>query len=235
MKGPREHLYYLIDSYVKDQYTKDKRILPEKHDLILEILFSWSERLGVYGGALVYNSIKASKSPEMAPLMKLPDQISLGLDGDLFKIGLKTEGWSVKIPYYFMISIVDDFTATNSQRTQLLMLSTGTALDNSESGRSQATLMLMYSPGANLDDVANFWKKSIGIGEGAEKKLLKVGNRQSFYSFDSAVKLHKEITLWREPQGVFAITYMGIDGTYQWNRPHFLDFLRSLEIHSLTR
>ena len=68
MKGPREHLYYLIDSYVKNLYSNDKRIIPEQHDLILDILFSWVERLGVYGGALVYNFLKSSESAEVPTL-----------------------------------------------------------------------------------------------------------------------------------------------------------------------
>ncbi len=139
MKGPREHLYYLIDSYIKNLYAKEKRIIPEQHDLVLEILFSWAERLGVYGGALVYNSIKSTESAEMPPLMKLPDQISLEIDGDLLAISAKEEGWSVKIPYYFMIWNVNDFSATNGMRTQLVTLSTGASVDKSEAGRSQAT------------------------------------------------------------------------------------------------
>lgn len=208
MKGPREHLYYLIDSYMKDRYAREKRILPREHDRILEVLFSWAERLGVYGGTLVYNAIKSPKSAEMEPLLKLPDQISLTLEGDLLSISASAEGWSVKIPYYFMIWNVNDFTATNGLRTQLVALSTGATLDKSETGHSQATLMLMYSPGAEPNDVAKYWKKGVGIGEEAEKKSIEVDELVSFYSFDSVTKLHKEITIWRKPQGAFAVAYL---------------------------
>ncbi len=27
-----------------------------------------------------------------------------------------------------------------------------------------------------------------------------------------------------------AVAYMGLDGTYQWNRPHFVDSLAMLEL-----
>ncbi len=231
MKGPREHLYYLIDSYIKNLYAKEKRIIPEQHDLVLEILFSWAERLGVYGGALVYNSIKSTESAEMPPLMKLPDQISLEIDGDLLAISAKEEGWSVKIPYYFMIWNVNDFSATNGMRTQLVTLSTGASVDKSEAGRSQATIMLMYSPDTNLDEFSEYWKQGIGISDKAEEITIDPGNRRSLYTYDAAAKLHKEITIWREPQGAFAVAYLGMDGTYQWNRPHYFDFLRSLKVN----
>jgi hypothetical protein len=62
MKGPREHLYYLIDSRVKQIYASEKRVLPAKNDPILEILFSRSEYLGVFGGAQAFNAVKATSS-----------------------------------------------------------------------------------------------------------------------------------------------------------------------------
>src|SRR6267378_8157373 len=65
MKGPREHLYYLIDSRIKDTYARTGRVLPTEHDAILEILFSWTERLGAYGGSLVYNQLRSPASPEL--------------------------------------------------------------------------------------------------------------------------------------------------------------------------
>ena len=37
MTGPREHLYYPIDSRVKQHYATEKQVLPAKHDLILKL------------------------------------------------------------------------------------------------------------------------------------------------------------------------------------------------------
>ncbi|MBV1911221.1 MAG: hypothetical protein KUG78_18140 [Kangiellaceae bacterium] len=230
MKGPREHLYYLIDSYVKNLYANDKRIIPEQHDLILDVLFSWAERLGVYGGALVYNSLKSPESAEMPTLMKLPDQISIDLDGDLLTISANKEGWDVKIPYYFMIWNVDDFRATNGMRMQLVALSTGAAADKSEAGRSQSTIMLVYSPDADIYEFSKFWNQAMGIDNSAEEITIDSGNRKSLHTYDAGAKLHKEIVIWREPRGVFAVAYLAMDGAYQWSRPHLLDFLRSLKV-----
>jgi hypothetical protein len=47
---------------------------------------------------------------------------------------------------------------------------------------------------------------------------------------DNSSRLHKEFVNWTEPQGPFVVTYTGIDGAFQWNRPHFLDFVRALKV-----
>jgi len=229
MKGPREHLYYLIDSHVKNYYLAEKAILPKEHDVILEQLFLWSERLGVYGGSKVYNAIKSPKSTALPSFMKLPEHVSISMDNDLLNISEDAEGWSVTIPYYFMIWGVNDFEATNGERTQLIAISTGASKDKSEIGRSHATLMLLYSPGDDISAFRKYWTQQIGIGKDAEKKSLGVENRHSYYSYDPALILHKELVVWKEAGGTYAVAYLGNDGTYQWNRHHFIDFLRSLK------
>ena len=135
MKGPREQLYYLLSSYISEIYKRDKVVLPKEHDLILETLFSWSERLGVYGGSLVYNKIKRENMKPMPELMKIPDSFSISLENDLYNLKSKTNSWSVKFPYYFMVSIMNDFQATNGMKTQLVSISTGATKDNTKAGR----------------------------------------------------------------------------------------------------
>lgn len=188
MKGPREHLYYLIDSYVKSYYLQQKQVLPNKSDLVLETLFSWSERLGVYGGSLVHNEVKSSSSANIPTLMQLPKQISLSLNDDLLLVEASEEGWSVQFPYYFMIWNVNEFNATNGKRMQLLALSTGAALDKSTTGKSQATIMLMFSPEMDVNEFRDYWRKGMAIENNAEER--KIQDRSSHYSYDSATKLH---------------------------------------------
>jgi hypothetical protein len=225
MKGPREHLYYLIDSRVKHLYAAEKQILPRKGDPILEILFSWSEHLGVFGGALAYNAVKAPTSPAKAPAMKLPAGIELALNKDLFTLRSDL-GWSIIFPYYFMIWNVGDFTAKGGPRTQLVALSTGAAKDSSQAGRSQGTLMFLFSPEKNFVSFESYWLGQMGIDRTAKAKSLGIRTLQSRHIVDDAMKLHKEFTAWPESSGSYAVAYLGIEGTYEWNRPHFLDFMR---------
>jgi hypothetical protein len=233
MKGPREHLYYLIDSRVKQHYAAEKRVLPEKHDLILEILFSWAEPLGVFGGSHAFNAVKAPSSSARTPGMKLPEGISLNLTRDLFTVQ-SSSGWSISFPYYFMVWNVSDFTAKGGPRTQLVALSTGAAKDKSEAGKSQATLMFLFSP-EKYEPFEQYWRDQMGIGAEVKPKKLGVKNLSSRHILDAPTKLHKEFTSWSDSTGSFAVVYLGIEGTYEWNRPHFIDFLRAIATKSGSR
>ena len=230
MKGPREHLYYLLSSYVSELYKRDQVILPKEHDLILEILFSWSERLGVYGGSLVYNQIKNKKMKSMPELMKVPKNFNLSLENDLYLLTSPSNIWSVKFPYYFMIGTISDFKATNGMQTQVASISTGASKDSSKAGRSQGTLMLIYSPTSDFDTFSKFWLRQLALAPDAKSTDLGIKNLNSISTYDKDSLLHKEITLWPTETGSFAVAYLGMDGTYQTNRQHFLDFLNQVNV-----
>jgi hypothetical protein len=224
MKGPREHLYYLIDSRVKQLYGDEKRVLPARHDPILEILFSWSERLGVFGGAYAFNAVKAPSSARQVARMRLPEGIKLYLANDTFSLSSNL-GWSITFPYYFMIWNVGDFVAKGGPRTQLVALSTGASKDKSQAGRSQATLMFLFSPDKH-ESFEHYWREQLGIRPNVKLEALGVKSLQSRHVVDETTHLHKEFTSWSSPSGSYAVVYLGIEGTYEWNRPHFIDFLR---------
>lgn len=229
MKGPREHLYYLLCSYISALYELDKVILPKEHDLILEILFSWSERLGVFGGSLVYNKVKTENMKPMTELMKIPDSFALSLDNDLYLLEAKSNVWSVKFPYYFMVGNMNDFQATNGMETQLVSISTGATKDNTKAGRSQGTLMLIYSPSNEFESFSEYWLSQLGIPIDTKTNELGVNNLKSRSVFDDASLLRKEVTFMSSDNGSYAVAYLGMDGTYQANRQHYLDFLNQLQ------
>ncbi len=230
MKGPREHLYYLIDSRVKDTFSRTGRIYPAEHDVILELLFSWAERLGAYGGSLVYNRLRSRASRELPTQLRAPKGMSIELNDDLLKVQSVDGRWSVAFPYYFMLWNVADFNAKNGLRTQIIALSTGAAKDKSQAGHSQATLLLIFSPGADTNIFLTSWRQQLSIGVPKEEKVLPVRGLRAQHRFDPQNQLHTEFVGWTEKQGPFAVVYTGIEGTYQWNRLHFLDFLRALQI-----
>lgn len=230
MKGPREHLYFLIGSYVSELYKKDRVILPKEHDLILQILFSWSEKLGVFGGSLVYNQIKSEKFKPMTARMKIPGMFELSLKNDLYLMAATSNAWSVKFPYYFMIGNMKVFQATNGMQTQLVVISTGASKDSTKAGRSQATLMFIYAPFGNYKLFSEYWLSQLEITPDIRPTGLGVRSLKSRIVYDKTSLLHKEITFWPSKNGSFAVVYLGMDGTYQANRQHFLDFLNQIEI-----
>lgn len=227
-KGAREFLYYLIDSHVKGIYAREGQILPKEPDLILQTLFSWSERLGVYGGSYVFNKIRLPSEPEMSVLLHPPPSMAISMQGDLLRIESASKKWGFSVPYYFMPYRVTEFTATNGMPTQFLTISTGAATDSSDDGRSQATLMLIYSPDVDYLEFREFWTEQIGIPTDATQSELDFEELTGKYYYDAATKIHTEALIWQSGPEAFALTYGGVDGTYQWNRQHFLDFLTSL-------
>jgi hypothetical protein len=225
VKGPREHLYYLIDSRIKHLYALEKSLLPKKDDLILQMLFSWSEQLGVYGGSYAFNAVKGSSSSALKPSMKPPAGISMNLSNDLFTIQSEL-GWTLKFPYNFMTWNVQDFNAIGGSRNQMVVLSTGAAKDNGQLGHSQATLMFFFSPNADQVAFEKYWREKVGILSETKPKPLGLNNLQSHHEFNYSQALHTEITSWSNAKGAFVVTYSGNSGTYEANRQHFIDFLR---------
>jgi hypothetical protein len=66
----------------------------------------------------------------------------------------------------------------------------------------------------------------------SETKLekLEVKALKSRSTYDEASLLHKELFFWPSEAGSFAVAYLGMDGTYQANRQHFLDFLTQINV-----
>lgn len=224
----RERLYYLIDSHSKQQFAKTGRILPKEPDGQLEMLLSWAEPMGVYGGNLVYNAVKRADAPALSPILLPPEGMTLALRDDLLVV--KSElGWSVSMPYYFMIGKLSDLKVTTGQRTQFVIVSTGAARDASDVGYSQATLMLMYAPQADSAEARRFWEQQLQIKPTDEHVELGVRGLVSQRNHLDDVKLWREIVSWSAPRGAITVAYLGNDGTYEWNRQHFIDFLGALQ------
>jgi hypothetical protein len=224
----RERLYYLIDSHIKQEFAKTGRILPKEPDGQLEMLLSWAEPMGVYGGNLIYNAVKRADAPALSPTLLPPEGMTLALRDDLLVV--KSDlGWSVSMPYYFMIGKLSDIKVTTGQRTQFVIVSTGTAKDASDFGYSQATLMLMYAPQADSAEARKIWEQSMQIKPTDEHVALGVRGLVSQRNHLDEQKMWREIVSWSAPRGAITVAYMGNDGTYEWNRQHFIDFLRALQ------
>ena len=221
----REHLYYLLSSYISELNRRDGVILPKESDLVLKTLFSWGERLGVYGAHLFYNKLKDTNARPMPELMKISDGIKISAENDMYKVQSKDGIWSVKFPYYFMISIMNEFTSTKGMATQLLMIFTGAAKDSTEIGRSQSTLTFVHSPTLDTEEFTNYWLTRNEISSEIKPKALGINTLKSFYSYNEASQLHREITFLSSTKGSYMVSYFGMDGAFQINRQHFLDFL----------
>jgi hypothetical protein len=230
MPGPREHLYYLIDSQVKSIYARDHVVRPViKNDPTLELLFSWSDRLHVYGGGLVKAALKPNALPDAPTVTHVPDGFGLSLRDDMLVLDSKTGQWSVSVPYYFMIWEIGEAVPTDGPKTQVVALSTGAARHVGQEGYSQATVMILFGPGGDEASFTHYWAKQLGFTGDELEESLDVRSLKSHRRYDETRNMRHEYVTWSAPKGQFVVAYSGINGTYQWNRPNFLDLLRSIQ------
>lgn len=229
MTGPREHLYYLIDSHIKHQFALTGKTFPSEKDLILETLFSWSDRLGVFGGSQIYKALPANAGHAF-PTQPMPANFLLERDGEYLRVRSQRAGWTAAVPYYFMIWQLKEFTATSGLGTQLLLVSTGAAKHTKAPGHSQATLMLISSPSEEQVKFQAYWMEQFGINEKDKITPLGFNELSSRAAHDPQADLYKELVFFESGGQAFAVFYSGLGGTYEWNRPHFMDFLRALEV-----
>ncbi|MEL6554807.1 MAG: hypothetical protein AAFQ63_15275 [Cyanobacteria bacterium J06621_11] len=231
LKNVREHLYYLIDSRIKTLYSRSSVILPTEPDPILESLFAWAEPLGVYGGNLAYNAVNAADSVDRPARLTKPETIALNMEDDLLTVSSSEHGWQFEIPYYFMMTELGEFNLRGNLPVQSAMLSTGASQDETELGHSQGTLIFMFSPESDAATLGSTVREAFGISDRAQEKTLEEVSQISYYEQDTeqGLNLHKEITTWENESGAYSVVFVGAEGTYQWNRPHFIDFVSSLK------
>ena len=227
-----EGLYVLLSSYVAHTHAEIRRVLPSGEDLLLRSLLSWAEPLGAYGGHLAYNEMLGREDlPDVEPmpaLLPVPPEFALALEGDMLRLSSARGGWSVEVPYYFMVFGLSEFDTKNGPRTQLAIVSTGAAKHEGIPGQSQGSLRLFAGPGQSGGDFARYWQLTLGFDSGSKREALGIADLKSLKRFDAEARIHTEIVSWQGANGPLVVYYAGVQGVYEANRAHFLDFVRSL-------
>ena len=228
-QGPKEHLYSIIDSEVKQIHARTGATFPAEPDFVLAGCFSWAARMGVYGADQVLGRLDPGMAKALGPSVVAPESFQLVLDGDQFVLSSSLGPWRARFPYYFMVGDLRDVETSNGLRTQTAIISTGFGKHKSDEGWSQATVMLVYSPSGTSEAFNEFWLGRFGFT--AEDRPAKSDKGLAVYKrFDPKTKLHTDVVFPATEKGAMAVSYMGLDGTYQWNREHFDDFLAMLRV-----
>ena len=229
-QGAREHLHALIDSRVKELYAKNGALMPKEPDPILAMLFAWAGRLGVYGADAVYSAVRGTYIVKPPPGPYPPAGLSLALQNDTLVISSSAGEWQASIPYHFFIFNLSNGTGSESKRTEVAVISTGSARDVAPPGYSQATLAVFFTDGARIKTFESEWAERLQIALQGEQAPVGHTKYRSRKSYDELTRLHKEVVFVPSRKGAFAILYSGLDGTYQANRPHFLSFLEAIKL-----
>jgi len=230
VQGAREHLHALIDSRVKELYAKNGVLVPKEPDPILAMLFAWAGRLGVYGADAVYSAVRGTYIVKPPPGPRPPDGLTLALQNDTLVISSSAGEWQASVPYHFFIFMLSNAAGPDSKRTEVAVISTGSAPDVAPPGYSQATLAVFFTNGAEIRTFEPEWAERLQITLQGEQAPVGQTKYRSRKSYDERTRLHKEVVFVPSRKGAFAILYSGLDGTYQANRPHFVSFLEGIKL-----
>jgi hypothetical protein len=227
----REHLYALIAQSVKQRFAATQATEPLKGDSTLAQLFARADQFGVPGASEVANAIGASSTPAATP--PVTDGFQLTFSPSLASFALATENgkWMVSFPYFFMVGSTTRQRMANGTENDVATLSTLTGA-NSEprGGASQGTILILSAQTPDLPSYVAFWLQQLQVAQTDTVANPVPQATRSYRRFDRASGLWKEVVSLKIPSGSLIVAYIGLDGTYQVNRPHFLDLLKSLRV-----
>lgn len=228
-KALKERLYSIIDSHVKHYFASKESLLPADSDFVLTQCFTWATIMGVYGAHSVLEKLNSNIANSLQVAAPIPSSFNLTVQGEMIDLSSAWGNWRVDFPYYFMVLRLKQFKASNDLQTQMASISTGFGKHLKDDGYSQATIAIAYSPEGVSETFNTFWLEAFGLSP--EDSTNDSINGLSIYKkLDTSLSMHYELVFPKTTKGAMAVVFLGIDGTYQHNRPHFIDFLNHLEL-----
>ena len=225
----REHLYAIIGEIARRRYASAHAVDLPVGDSTLAQLFTWADRFGVPGAGTVALAINPQAEK---PVTQDPgDGFHLSFSTPAFSLATDNGKWMVRFPYFFMIGPATRQHLANGIDNDVVTLSTLTAANSAAvGGASQATILLLSGQTADLPSYAAFWLQQLQISPADTTAKPVPQATRTYRHFDAASHLWTELVALKISSGSLVVVYVGLDGTYQTNRPHFLDLLSSLRV-----
>ena len=227
----REDLYTVMASHIAHRHADGQPIYPAADDIVINQVFSWAGRLGVFGGDQIFANLPATGAVAESRADSPIGRFSSENHRNHLHLSSESKTWTATFPYYFMLGDLQTFTSRAGHRTELATISTGSAQDDSKLGYSQATIMLAYALNSTDQNFEAFWLNALNIPASATAKPVGESALHSRGALNPDTGIHSEVVFRDIDPGSLAIMYLGRDGTYQTNRPHFIEFVDKLVIH----
>ena len=225
----REHLYAIIGAIARRRYASAHTVDLPVGDSTLAQLFTWADKFGVPGAGTVALGINPQAPRPLTPDPEDGFQLSFSAPG--FSLATNNGKWMVRFPYFFMIGPTTRQHLANGIDNDVVTLSTLTAANSaSVGGASQATILLLSGQTADLPSYTAFWLQQLQLSPADTTANPVPQATRSYRHFDPTSHMWTELVALRIPSGSLVVVYVGLDGTYQTNRPHFLDLLSSLRV-----
>jgi hypothetical protein len=215
----RERVYFYISQFAKAKAGA----FPPMADSVATRLFAAAAWMGIPGSDLVVAAVDPSfKRGESPPI---PPGLSLSLHPPNFLLASDDQAWAVCFPYYFMTTPVGRQTPDNGVATEMAIISTLFAPDSGDYGSSQATILVAAGPIADSAAHVGLWLGQLGVHPDQGAGPADLG--QWFAASDDN-PVQRVAVVRQLPTRIVVIGYTGVRGTFEANRPHFLDFVRTL-------
>jgi hypothetical protein len=215
----RERVY----AYISQLAKRYGGFFPASSDTEAISLFTSAANLGITGPDMVVRALAPhSTAPSSTPS---PEGLSLNFHPPLYSLSSSDGNWAVCFPYYFMPAPLGRQQPANGVATELAVISTLFAADQGSSGASQATIMIAAAPTADSAKHVALWLGQLGV---APAPLTGPSDLGQWYTAPSQEPMRREAVVRRLPDRIVLVAYIGLPGTFEANRPHFLDLLRTL-------
>lgn len=226
----REQPFAIIAADAKRRVRSGAPTLPPSPDSLVAQLYEWGHRLGLPGSRLVAQRLGFAPSSGDPKPIETPG-IRILFDSMYTVVG-EADGWMVRFPHYFMIGTASRQLLGNGAETSVVVLSTLFAKDSTvRPGASQATIMLL-SASVPAPEMTAFWLQQLGIAPSDTAVNTSRSAVRTYQARDAQARMSKEMVVFSPAGRTILAVYVGNDGTYETNRPHFLDLLNTLRIRS---
>jgi hypothetical protein len=225
----REHVYALISAQVKARVAGGFPAFPPERDSVLAELFFWGDRLGVFGAYRAGRALDHVR-PHLAPSNLVPPAFEIKLDSGYFTLASShTPHWSIRFPYYFMVGAVNHQRMGTDVEGDVVVLSTLFAPNRPPiGGASQATILLIAVDSSQVTPALAYWLKQLAVSPVSSSRSS-WGGAPTYTGYDSTLSMRKEVVTLPLPTGMLLVAYLGLDGTFEANHPHFLNLLSSIK------
>jgi hypothetical protein len=228
MPQVREHLYFLIGSAAQAHRRATGELFPTAPHADLASLYAYASRLGLYGAGLVARALGDTGETALEPV--LPGAaIRMEFAAPYFTLRSESNRWSLRLPYYFMVSGAETNVANNGIETEALMLSTLFGKHRGLPGHTQATVMLVAARPAESKAFIGYWLRLLAVAPG-DTVPSQLRGATTYRSSGGAPPFEKEIVALERGPITVLVGYIGLPGTYEANRADFLALLESLEV-----
>ncbi len=224
----REQIFAIVSADAKRRANAGTPVLPIGTDTSIARLYEWAHHLGLPGARLV--ALRLGSAPNATDPRSIDTPgFTIAFDS-LYTLTADADGWRVRFPHYFMIAVAQRQRMNDGLETSIAMLSTLFAKDSTrDPGASQATILLVSAP-VPAPQLAASWLEQLGMGSGDTIPNHSPGAVRTYRARNAVSRMVRELVVMAPPGRAIVVAYIGLDGTFETNRPHFLNLLATLRV-----